>query len=54
MYSDFPDDAFLTGFMLGILAALSLVCVVLLVLVEGRHPRRRKRDGFRMRRGPSR
>ena len=53
MFFDSLEDEFLRGFMLGILAALSFVSVVVLVLIEGR-PRRRKRGGFRIRRGSSR
>ena len=49
---EFLDDEFLRGFLLGILAAMSFVCVVVLVLVEGRRPPRRRRGVVKPRRGP--
>jgi hypothetical protein len=43
----FLDDDFLKGFLLGVVAALSFVCVVVLALVEGRRPPRRRPSGVK-------
>jgi hypothetical protein len=47
---DFADDTFWTGFVLGILASLSVVGVVALAVLDGmRYPRRRRRAYARRR-----